>query len=94
MSTPAPGGSVFQTLLRAGIVPQCVKLIRRDIFDNGQICLLALEAIESLARTVMTREQEQSNFRKQTLDAGFWRTCIWVRVVKSVRNSAKCFGTK
>ena len=41
---------ISNIFLQAGIVSQCIALIKYDIFTDGRICILALEALEYLAR--------------------------------------------
>lgn len=64
-----PPGPTSADVFPLGIVPQCIKLIERDIYDDGRICLSALEIIEHLAR-VLT-EKDQPMFRRQLLEEGF-----------------------
>ena len=71
-----PPGPTSTDVFSLGIVPQCIKLIERDIYDDGRICLSALEIIERLTRVL--KEEDQPTFRQQLHDGCFAKKCDWV----------------
>ena len=74
---------ISNIFLRSGIVSQCVALIKYDIFTDGRICILALEALEYLARILglLFEEYWQHNLRMQITAAGLSNNFIWVRTI-------------
>ena len=75
-SDPWPGPSSVD-IFPLGIVLQCVKLAQRDIYDDGKICLYALEIIERLARIIS--EEDKPIFRQQLHEADAVNACRLVR---------------
>lgn len=71
-----PPGPTSMEVFPLGIVPHCIRLIKRDIYNDGRICLHALEIIEHLAR--LLKEKDQPTFRQQLYDGDFAEKCTWV----------------
>ena len=72
-----PGYMGYGDVFPLGIVPQCVKLIGYDIYEDGHICLYALQSIEYLARVI--KEEDRPAFRQQLYESKFVEICVSVR---------------